>query len=141
MAILQYTITPNDNPVWSGTFVINTLTGLIKNELPTQITSPNFNFVPAQVAVFGDYITWRSVDISANPPGPPDFLNIYPRDGYSVDIWCPQLIADANANRNWNFLVNKTYSLTLNKNTLTYSYNPPYPGNYGSGGLISFAVV
>lgn len=140
MAIIQYTISPDDGNTWSGTFEINNLSGQINTEIPVQITSPNGNFVPQQVANFGDYITWRSVDISGNPPGPPDFLDIYPRDGYSIDIWSQQLIADANANRNWNFLIGKSYVLNANKNTLIYSYNPPYPLHYGAGGLINFFV-
>lgn len=141
MATVSYTISGAVNDNWSGTFVVNNASNPIATEVPSNLTSPGFNFNPQEVAAYDLYVTWRSVNISGQPEGPPNFFNIYPTSGYSFDIWCPQLVTDVKANRTWNFLNGKTYALNANKNTLIYNYNVPCHVLYGIGGNIQFTVA
>jgi hypothetical protein len=143
MATVNYKITGMSPEDWSGSFTVSNAANPIKTELPSllSVVTPSFSFVPTQFAYFGDYVTWRSIDISGQPPGPPNFLNIYPRSGYSFDLWCPQFIADVNSNQTWNSLNTKIYNLNENKNTLIYNYDIPCPIKYITFGLIEFTVV
>jgi hypothetical protein len=141
MATVSYTISGAINDNWSGTFVVSNASSPIATGLPSDLTAPGFNFTPQEFAAYDLYVTWRSVDISTQPSGPPSFLNIYPTSGYSFDLWCPQLVTDAKANRTWNFLNGKTYALNPNKNTVIYNYDLPCHVRYAIGGNIQFTVA
>lgn len=141
MATVSYALISPNGGDWSGSFTVTTPSNPIATELPTSSNSPLLNFNIAQFAVFNEYATWRSVDISSQPSGPPNYLNIYPTSGYSIDIWCPQLITDINANRTWNYLNGKMYVINQNKNTLIYDYNNSRAVYNVISGMISFQVV
>ena len=141
MATVNYTITGSSAENWSGSFTVSNAANPIKTQLPTSSNSAKRNFNVQQFATFNEYITWRSVNISAQPSGPPDFLDIYPRTGYSFDIWSPTLITDVNANRTWSYLNGKSYNLNVNKNTLIYDYANMNAVYYARGGSIAFTVV
>jgi len=141
MATVTYNIVANEGNSWIGSFIVATPSNTIATQLPTSANSPLLNFNVAQFASFDEYCTWRSVNISSQPSGPPNFLNIYPTSGYSIDIWCPSLITDINSNRSWNFLNGKSYSLNPNKNTLIYNYDITNAVYYARGGNISFTVA
>jgi hypothetical protein len=142
MATVSFSITNTDEGSnWSGSFTVTTPSSPIATQIPTSVNSTLLNFNVAQFASFNEYATWRSVNISSQPSGPPSFLNIYPTTGYSIDIWCPSLIIDIGANRSWNFLNGKTYSLNPNKNTLIYNYNNTTAVYYAKNGQITFSVA
>lgn len=141
MALVSYQVSGGfAGAGWSGSFTVTNLANPIKTELPTSISSPNVTFTPTQFALFGDYVTWRSVDISGQPPGPPNFLNIYPRNGYSFDIWSPTLISAINANATWQSLNGGTFIL-MQKNTVIYNYDIPDAPHYSFSGEIQFIIV
>lgn len=141
MALVSYQITNGiAGDAWSGSFTVTNPANPIKTELPTSISSPNVTFTPTQFALFGDYVTWRSVDISGQPPGPPNFLNIYPRTGYSFDIWSPTLVTSINANATWQSLNLGIFSLIV-KNTVIYNYDIPDALHYTVAGILEFTVT
>lgn len=144
MATINYTINTSTGNDWSGTMVVTTTTSQVQNELPTSITSPDLNFTPAQFAALGpvgeEYVTWRSVDISGQPSSPPNYANIYPTTGISLDVWSPDLYTAIVTNSNtWDNLNGQTFNLSTTKNTLLYDYSNIRVVYYGSGGTISFA--
>ena len=139
MATVNYTVTASQGDTWSGSFTVTNTSNAVNTELPTAANSPNQNFTPSQFANLGTYVTWRSVDISGQTPGPPNFLDVYPTTGYSFDIWSADLITAINANNTWSFLIGKTYNLDATKNTLIYNYNQGDAVYFARGGTISFS--
>ena len=143
MATVNYTISTNVGNDWTGAFEVTTATNAINAELPTNLTSSlGSNFVPAQFASYdSNYITWRSVDISGQSSGPPNFLNIYPSSGYSLDIWSTDLRTFVDSGGTWSGLNAASYNLLTAKNTVHYDYATPNAEAFGSGGTISFTVI
>lgn len=145
MAIVNYTINTSTGDDWAGTFVVTTTTNSVQTELPTSITSTAQNFTPAQFAGYGgsgtEYVTWRSVDISGQVSGPPNYLNVYPTTGYSLDIWSGSFYTAVVTNSStWDNLNGQTYNLSTTKNTLLYDYTNLRVIYYGVGGTISFTI-
>jgi len=142
MATVSFSIVnPNEGSSWSGSFTVTNPTGSISYTRPVSASVSSTNFIVNQFDIFDEYVTWRSVDISGQTPGPPNFLNVYPTSGYSIDIWSPSLIIDIVTNRNWNYLNGRSYPLNPDKNTLIYNYDSVNPIYYSRGGNISFTIA
>ncbi len=128
-----------------GSFVINDINAKVISELPIGINFPTLNIQFTPLDFYYDrsgiysYCSWRSVNISGNTPGPPDYPNIYPKYGYSFDIWSISL---------YDFIVTydytwaeiymdpflivdyRSYSVLENKNTIIYDYDNLEPIYY-----------
>jgi len=143
MATVNYRINTTNGDVWTGSFAVTTENNSIRSELPTNLVSSlGSNFAPAQFSDYAsNYITWRSVDISGQASGPPNFLNIYPTTGYSLDIWSSELRTFVDAGGTWAGLNGNDYVLLTAKNTVHYDYATPVAEAFGSGGTISFTVI
>jgi hypothetical protein len=141
MATVAYNIIATEGDNWNGSFSITNLSGTIALTRPISASVSPISFIVNQFAQFDEYITWRSVDISAEISGPPNFLDTFPTTGYSIDIWCPSLISDINSDKSWNFLDGKSYSLNPNKNTLIYDYDTMNAVYYAKGGTLTFSVI
>ena len=141
MATITYNIVASEGDSWTGSFSVINLSGTIALTRPISTSAPPVSFIVNQFVCFDEYATWRSVDISAEVSGPPNFLNTFPTTGYSIDIWCPPLISDIKSNVSWDFLDGKTYSLSPNKNTLIYDYDNVHCMCYAKGGTIEFTIV
>jgi len=142
MATVSFSIiNPDEGSSWSGSFTVTSPSNAISIENPTSVNSTLLNFNVAQFAYFDEYATWRSINISSQPSGPPSFLNIYPTSGYSLDIWCPSLITNIVSGRSWNFLNGKTYNLNPSKNTLIYNYTNTNAVYWAKNGTITFTVT
>ena len=152
MATISYTINPSEGGSWGGTFTVDSTTNKVKDSNPTQFTinSPSLTFTPTstyhQFAEYpssdanSKYVTWRSVDISGQPPGAPNYLNVYPTTGYSFDIWSGDLydaIVTSGGGVTWDLL--GTYNLSTTKTTLIYDYASRTAIKWGRGGTITFS--
>lgn len=140
MATVAYNIVATEGDNWNGSFSVTNLSGSIALTRPISASASSVGFIVNQFVCFDEYATWRSVDISGQPSGPPNFLDTFPTTGYSVDIWCPSLITDIKSGVSWNFLKGKTYSLSENKNTLIYDYDTVNCVSYAKGGTITFTI-
>lgn len=145
MATVNYTINTSTGDDWAGTFELAATTGTVESTLPTSITSTAQNFTPAQFAGYGgsgtEYVTWRSVDISGQAGGAPNYANVYPTTGISLDIWSADLYTAIVTNSTtWDNLNGQTYNLSSTKNTLLYDYSNLRVIYYGIGGTISFNI-
>lgn len=159
MALIYYNIDPSEGGSWGGTFTVDSTANKVKdsNGKPTEftITSPSLTFTPAstyhQFAGYtssdanSKYVTWRSVDISGQPAGAPNYLNVYPTTGYSFDIWSGDLYdaITSGEGATWSFLENhpngRTYDLSTTKTTLIYDYANRTAIKWGRGGTITFS--
>jgi len=145
MADVQFSVNYSSGGNWSGTFSVEDLNTQITSTLPLSLTSDNITFSPLdfghQSTGTTSYVTWRSVNISGNTPGPPSYLNIYPTTGYSFDIWSHDLYVDIESNSiTWNTIKGNTYNLNNSKNTLVYDYDGLRPIYFGTGGTIVFSA-
>ena len=141
----------SNNNLFSAQFIVTTPDNSVKTELPTNFsTTPSF--APAQFAMFNStdsnskYVTWRSVDISGQPAGAPNYLNVYPTTGLSLDIWSGDLydaIVTSGGGVTWSFLDNdpegRIYNLSTTKTTLIYDYANRTAIKWGRGGTITFS--
>ena len=155
MATVSYTVTAGTNGPgisWTGAFLVDTPANQVSAELPTSITnSEGAAFTPAQFESYGnsgiEYVTWRSIDISGQTPGPPAYANIYPQGGQSFDIWSTSLYNYIAGAGTWNGLDGQEYALSGTKNTVLYDYGIPYAvayctgGGFATTGKIAFTVV
>jgi hypothetical protein len=145
MANVLFSINYNNGLDWTGTFSVSDLGNPISSALPLDIISTDVTFSPLDFGYQSNgtvsYVTWRSVNISGNTPGPPSYLNIYPTTGYSFDIWSHDLYLDIQVNLiTWNDILENTYSLNPSKNTLVYDYDQLRPIYFGNGGTITFSA-
>lgn len=140
---VNYTINTSIGDDWTGSFAVDEDLNTINSELPTNIvSSAGSNFVPAQFESYAsNYVTWRSVDISGQASGPPQFLNVYPSSGFSLDIWSSEFRAFVDAGGLWSGLNGASYNLLTAKNTIHYDYSTPNAEAFGSGGTISFTLI
>lgn len=142
---VEFSVSYSEGQNWTGTFSVDSLSGQISSELPLSLITPNVEFSPLDFGHQSNgtttYVTWRSVNISGNTPGPPLYLNIYPQSGYSFDIWSHDLYTDIEVNLiTWNDIKGNTYNLNASKNTLIYHYDGLRPIYFGTGGTISFTA-
>ena len=135
----------SNNNLFSAQFIVTTPDNSVKTELPTNFsTTPSF--APAQFAMFNStdsnskYVTWRSVDISGQPAGAPNYLNVYPTTGLSLDIWSSAFYSAIDSNTTWNNLHSQTYSLSPTKSTVFYNYSTRTAIHHQKGGNIYFIV-
>lgn len=135
----------SNNSLFFAQFTVTTPTNQIKTELPTNFAAST-SFDPAQFEMFNStdsnskYVTWRSVDISDQLAGAPNYLNVYPTTGLSLDIWSSAFYSAIDSNTTWNGLNGQTYSLSPTKSTVFYNYNTRTAIHHQKGGNITFTV-
>lgn len=144
MADVQFSINYVSGENWSGTFSVSDLDTQINSTLPSSFSTDNISFSPLDFGYQSNasisYVSWRSVNISGNTPGPPLYLNIYPQSGYSFDVWSHDLYTDIESNLiTWNNIKGNTYNLNSSKITLVYNYDGLTPIYHGTGGTIVFS--
>jgi hypothetical protein len=145
MADIQFSVNYLSGEDWSGTFSVDNLNTQITSILPLSLTTNNITFFPldfgSQNSGTTSYVSWRSVNISENTPGPPLYLNIYPQSGYSFDVWSHDLYTDIEVNLiTWDSIRGNSYNLNSSKNTIIYDYDNLNPIYFGTGGTISFSA-
>lgn len=135
----------SNNSLFSAQFTVTNPINQVKIELPTNFLAST-SFTPAQFQWFystdpnSRYVTWRSVNIFNQPAGPPNYLNVYPTTGLSLDIWSSAFYnAIAQNNYDWNDLNGQTYSLSPTKSTVFYNYSTRTAIHHQKGGNITFS--
>jgi hypothetical protein len=154
MAIVTFTITGVDSGYsnWSGTFQVDNLDTLVKDEDQVVITINSaglFSFNSSKVLGWVDndlshnYITWRSQSYVTNPTQ-------YPTGGESLDVWSFNLHRDVFTGQSeplvyatWRDISSTDGSLSYDdlnevKHTLAYDYDVPYASYYSRNGSIRF---
>lgn len=149
MPILHFRISDvNEGNSWVGRFNVpgDDFNTLIQSNLPSLfgIGPPTASIATYFVSQFDfstsyNYSTWRTANLSGFPSGPPLFRDRFPRTGVSFDIWSSGLVTQINDIGFWASIVNRTFLLNPQKNTLIYDYDTRTAIRYSRGGTIEFS--